>query len=414
MKSRLCLTALALVWAAAATLHGAAAQEMKAEVIHWWTSGGESAAVQVFAEQFAKAGGTWVDTAIAGGVNARTAAINRTVGGTPPTAMQFNTGKQFDDLVENDLLRDVDQLATEQKWKSLMPEAIVNATTRNGKMFAVPVDIHGQNWLWMSKAALSKAGAAEPTDWDDVFPVLDRLKAAGLIPLAFGGQKVWERNLFNAVLVGKGGNALWAAIYGKRDAAAAKSAGFTAVAETYGKLRGYVDPGAPGRNWNDATNLVIQGKAGMQVMGDWAKGEFAAAGQTAGKEFDCTILSKEGGYVMGGDVFAFPKVKDPAQQKAQLLLAKVMLEPETQILFSQKKGSIPVRLDLDVSSLDACAQKAVKLLADKSHQVPAQELLSPPALTGAMEDVISQYWNTPSMTADAFVSKVAAVLKEPY
>jgi glucose/mannose transport system substrate-binding protein len=281
-------------------------------------------------------------------------------------------------------------------------------------MFAVPVDIHGQNWLWISKSALSKAGAEEPTDWDDVFPVLDKLKAAGLIPLAFSGQKVWERNLFNAVLVGKGGNALWASIYGKRDAAAAKSAEFAAVADTYARLRGYVDPGAPGRNWNDATNLVIQDKAGMQIMGDWAKGEFAAAGQTAGKEFDCAILSKEGGYVMGGDVFAFPKLKDPAQQQAQLLLAKVMLEPETQIRFSQKKGSIPVRLDLDVSSLDACAQKAEKLLADKKHQVPAQELLSPPALTGAMEDVISQFWNTPSMTTDAFISRVAAVLKEPY
>ena len=414
MKARLCWTALALGCAAVAAIQGATAQEMKAEVIHWWTSGGESASVKVFAEQFAKAGGTWVDTAIAGGVNARTAAINRTVGGTPPTAMQFNTGKQFDDLVENDLLRDVDQLATEQKWKSMMPEAIVNAVTRNGKMFAVPVDIHGQNWLWMSKSALAKAGAAEPTDWDDVFPVLDKLKAAGLIPLAFSGQKGWERNLFNAVLVGKGGNALWVAIYGKRDAAAAMGGEFKTVAETYGKLRGYVDPGAPGRNWNDATNLVIQGKAGMQIMGDWAKGEFAAAGQTAGKEFGCTILSREGGYVMGGDVFAFPKLKDPAQQKAQLLLASVMLEPETQIRFSQKKGSIPVRLDLDVSSLDACAQKAVKLLADKSHQVPAQELLSPPALTGAIEDVISQYWNTPSMTADAFVAKIASVLKQPY
>jgi glucose/mannose transport system substrate-binding protein len=414
MKARLCWTALALVWAAVAATPSATAQEMKAEVIHWWTSGGESAAVKVFAEQFAKAGGTWVDTAIAGGVNARTAAINRTVGGTPPTAMQFNTGKQFDDLVENDLLRDVDQLATEQKWKSMMPEAIVNAATRNGKMFAVPVDIHGQNWLWMSKSALAKAGAAEPTDWDDVFPVLDKLRDAGLVPLAFSGQKGWERNLFNAVLVGKGGNSLWVAIYGKRDAAAAMSAEFKTVAETYGRLRGYVDPGAPGRNWNDATNLVIQGKAGMQIMGDWAKGEFAAAGQTAGKEYDCTILSKEGGYVMGGDVFAFPKLKDPVQQQAQLLLAKVMLEPETQIRFSQKKGSIPVRLDLDVSSLDACAQKAMKLLADKSHQVPAQELLSPPALTGAIEDVISQYWNTPSMTADVFASKIAAVLKEPY
>jgi glucose/mannose transport system substrate-binding protein len=411
MRLRLGLTALALVWAVYAPAN---AQDMKAEVIHWWTSGGESAAVKVLAEQFAKAGGTWVDTAIAGGVNARAAAISRTIGGTPPTAMQFNTGKQFDDLVENDLLRDVDQLANEEKWKSVIPEAIITATTRNGKMYAVPVNIHGQNWLWMSKAALSKAGASEPTDWEDVFPVLDKLKAAGLIPLAFSGQKVWERNLFNAVLVGKGGNELWTAIYSRRDPAAAKSSEFRAVAETYGKLRGYIDQGAPGRNWNDATNLVIQGRAGMQIMGDWAKGEFAAAGQTAGKEYGCTILSREGGYVMGGDVFAFPKLKDPGQQRAQVVLAKVILDPETQIRFSQKKGSIPVRLDLDVSSLDACAQKGEKFLADKSRQVPAQELLSPPALTGAVEDAISQYWNTPAMSADAFASKIADVLKQSY
>ena len=179
-------------------------------------------------------------------------------------------------------------------------------------------------------------------------------------------------------------------------------------------MRAYVDPGSPGRNWNDATSLVIQGKAGMQIMGDWAKGEFAAAGQTAGKEFGCTILSNEGGYVMGGDVFAFPKSKDPATQKAQLLLAKVMLDPETQIRFSQKKGSIPVRLDLDMSSLDICAQKAVKLLADKNHQVPAADLLAPPAFNGALQDLISQYWNTPATTADAFAAKVADLLKQPF
>jgi glucose/mannose transport system substrate-binding protein len=391
------------------------AQEMRAEVIHWWTSGGESAAVKVLADQFTRAGGVWIDSAVAGGVNARTAAINRTVGGNPPTAMQFNTGKQFDELVEGNLLTDVEAVANENKWRGIMPEAIVRAATRNGKMYAVPVNIHGQNWLFYNKAVLEKVGAAEPTNWTDVFVVLDKVKAAGLIPLAFSGVKVWERNLFNAVLVGQGGATMFEGIYGKRDATLAASPEFKAVAETYARLRSYVDPGSPGRNWNDATTLVIQGKAGMQVMGDWAKGEFVAAGQTAGKEFGCTVLSNKGtGYVMGGDVFAFPKLKDPAQAKAQRALAKIMLDPETQINFALKKGSIPVRLDLDPSSLDLCAQKAMKWLADKSQQVPSQEMLSPPALTGAMEDAISQYWNTPAMTADAFAAKVAGILKAAF
>ncbi len=389
------------------------AQELKAEVIHWWTSGGESAAVRVFADQFTKAGGTWIDSAVAGGVNARTAAINRTVGGNPPTAMQFNTGKQFDDLVENNLLADVEAVAAEGKWKSVIPEAILNATTRRGKMYAVPVNIHGQNWVWYNKAVLEKIGGTEPKNWDEAIVLLEKAKAAGFIPLAFSGQKVWERGLFNAVLLDKGGPAVWNEFFGKRSQAAAQSPHFRAAAETFAKLRGYVDPGAPGRNWQDATTFVIQGKALMQVMGDWAKGEFIAANQTAGKEYGCTLFgSRGGGYVMGGDVFTFPKPKDAAQAKAQATLAKIMLDPETQLLFAQKKGSIPVRLDVDASSLDQCAQRAMKVVGDRSQQVPAVEMLSSPAMTGALEDVYSQFWNTPTQTVDQFIEKILGVLKQ--
>jgi glucose/mannose transport system substrate-binding protein len=341
--------------ALACALGGAVqAQGLKAEVIHWWTSGGEPAAVRVLAEQYTKAGGTWVDTAIAGGPNARTAAINRTVGGNPPTAMQFNTGKQFDDLVEADMLANIDQVAAEGRWKDIMPAAIVNAVTRNGHVYAVPINIHGQAWLFASNAALTKAGATMPKTWDELFAALDKLKAAGLVPLAFGDQKNWERGLFNATLAGRGGAAMFEGFWGKRDVALVKSPAFKAVAESFRRLRGYTDAGAPGRNWNDATTLVIQGKAGFQFMGDWAKGEFTAAGQTAGKEYDCTVLGDHGTpYVLGGDVFAFPKSKTAGA--AQTLLAKTMLDPVTQIEFAKKKGSIPVRLDLDVSSLDACA-----------------------------------------------------------
>ncbi len=118
MKLRALVASVSLVCLMAVP---AVAQETKAEVIHWWTSGGESAAVKVFADEFKKAGGTWQDSAVAGGANARTAAINRTVGGNPPTAMQFNTGKQFDDLVENNLLADIEAIAAEGKWKQAIP-----------------------------------------------------------------------------------------------------------------------------------------------------------------------------------------------------------------------------------------------------------------------------------------------------
>lgn len=326
----------------------------------------------------------------------RTAAINRTVGGDPPTAMQFNTGKQFDELVENNLLSNVDSVAAAQHWK-----AIINAVSRDEHFYAVPVNIHGQNWFFYNTAVLEEVGAKQPSNWDELFPVLDKIKAAGLVPLAFSGQKNWERGLFNTVLVGQGGSDMFLAFWGKRDAALAKSPGFRALAEIFRKLHNDVNAGAPGRNWNDASTLVIQGKAGMQVMGDWAKGEFTAAGQTAGKEYGCFVLSNQGtGSLLGGDVFAFPKQKSADVTAAQIALA-------------QKNGFIPVRLDLDVSSLDVCARKATAILADKNAQMPANELLAPPASPGAVEDIISQFWNDPSMSVDSFVKRVTDAVSQP-
>ncbi len=386
------------------------AQEMKAEVIHWWTSGGESAAVKVFADKFTEAGGTWIDTAIAIGENARTAGINRIVGGNPPTAMQFNTGKQFDELVANGLLRDLDDLAAAGHWQQVLPEAILKAITRDGKIYAVPVNIHGQNWVWYNKKVFADAGLEPPRTYEELAALGPKLKAAGVIPLAQGGQPWQERLLFNAVLLADAGPEIYRKVLTGEDPEAVRSDGFRKAAETFGQLRGLVDEGSPGRNWNDATSLVITGKAAMQMMGDWAKGEFIAAGQTPGKEYGCVVLGAGGGYIMGGDIFVFPKIDDPAQKAAQDKLAEVMFAPATQIAFNMKKGSVPVRLDVDVSGMDMCAQMGMKALQDPARQIPSDNFLSTPDLVGAVQDAVTQFWHDPSMKVDTFVENYAAAV----
>jgi glucose/mannose transport system substrate-binding protein len=386
--------------------------QQKAEVLHWWTSAGESAGVRVFADQFTKAGGTWVDNAIAGGANARTAGINRMVGGNPPTMMQFNTGKQFDELVSNDLLRDVEKQAQAGKWREIMPKPIVEATVRNGKFYAVPVNIHGQNWLFYNTKVFADAGLEAPKTFPELIASGEKLKAKGIIPLALGGQPNWEHNLFRAVLVGHGGADMFRKLYGARDQKAMKDPKFKEVVELFGKMRALVDPGSPGRNWNDATALVITNKAAMHFNGDWAKGEFIAAGQTAGKEYGCTLVGQEPKLQIGGDVFVFPATKDKVQLATQDKLIEVLLDPTSQIEFNKKKGSIPVRMDVDVSSMDACAQKANAVLKDPANQVEAMELISTPNFSGAMQDAVTQYWNNPSMSADTFIDKVIAAMRD--
>jgi glucose/mannose transport system substrate-binding protein len=363
--------------------------------VHWWTSGGESAAVKALADAYRAAGGTWQDMAVALGEQARAVAINRMVGGNPPTAAQFNTTRQFHDLVEQGMLNPIDDVAQREHWDKILPEIVLDAIRVKGHYYAAPVNIHNPAWLWTSKAALRKAGIAdEPKNFDELFAALDKLKAAGLVPLAHGGQP-WQDNIvFTAVLTNLGGRELYLKVLRDRDAAAIGSEAFRRVLLTFKRLQGYVDKGSPGRNWNDATAMLIAGRAGMQFMGDWAKGEFTLAGQQPGRDFGCIPgFGPASPYIIQGDVFVFPKTRNPEAIKAQKLLASVTTSPAAQVAFSLRKGSIPIRTDVDASRLDLCAQLGLAIMKDRSRHLGNGEVYLTPDQNGALADILTAYWN---------------------
>jgi glucose/mannose transport system substrate-binding protein len=384
----------------------------RAEVIHWWTSGGESAAVRQVAQAYRDAGGTWIDSAIAGGDQSRAVTVNRIIGGNPPTAAQFNTSKQFLDIIEEDMLNDVDELARRENWDEVLPEPIVGVIKVKGHYYAAPMNIHMQTWLWYSKAAFAKAGIArEPASVAELFAALDKLKAAGLIPLAHGGQSWQEVILFSSMLSNLGGRDLYLKVIRDRDQAAINSAAFRQVLLAYKRLQSDVDPASPGRNWNDATALVISGRAGIQIMGDWAKGEFTNAGQAAGRQYGCIPgLSANSPYLIQGDVFVFPKTDDRDAVQAQKLMASVVERPAVQLQFSKLKGSLPVRPDLDASQLDYCAQKGMAILRDRSRPVGVTEVYLTPDQNGALQDVLTAYWNT-NMPVEKAQKSIASALR---
>src|SRR3954468_6665933 len=119
---------LAAAHAASVALSGAA-RATDLEVTHWWTSGGESAAVAEFAKAFDATGNHWVDGAIAGGGNtARPVMISRITGGDPMGATQFNTGRQAEELVQAGLMRDLTDLATKEKWAEVIrPKSLLDS-----------------------------------------------------------------------------------------------------------------------------------------------------------------------------------------------------------------------------------------------------------------------------------------------
>ena len=310
------------------------------------------------------------------------------------------------------MLNNVDDVALREHWDQTLPAPLASVIKVKGHYYAVPLNIHMQTWIWYSQAAFKKAGIAkEPATMDEFFAALDKLKAAGIVPLAHGGQSWQENILFSALLANIGGKDLYLRVMQARDPAAINSPAFRNVLLAFKRMHGYIDAGAPGRNWNDATAMLIRGTAGFQIMGDWVKGEFTNAKQSYGKDYGCIVgLNPAAPYLMQGDVFVFPKTSNPNAVAAQKLLANVVTAPATQLAFSQLKGSIPARLDVDTSKLDACAQKGMAAARDKARQVGVTEVYLTPDQNGAMQDVLTAYWNT-NMPIEKAQKNFAAALR---
>jgi len=388
-----------------------AAQAQTAEVVHWWTSKGESAAVQELAAGFRKAGGVWVDTAIAGGDNARNTIINRIAGGKPPTVAQFNPTTQFRELMEAGMLNDIDAVAVKNGWDKMLPLPLQRFAKSGGKYYAMPVGVHNPSWFWYSKEVLAKAGVSkEPANIDEFFAALDKVKKAGFVPLALGGQAWQEFMLFFTLLHTSGGADLYTRVFASKDGKVATTPELKKVLSDFKRLKGYIDAGSPNRDWNLASAMLISNRAGFQVMGDWAKGEFNAANKVAGKDYGCFAgFGPKAPYLVEGDVFVFPRTKDAKAIKAQQLFAITSTSPAVQVAFNLKKGSLPIRTDVDLSKADICTQIGMAALRDPSRLLQTPEQLVSPDKAAQITDVITKFWNTNQSVDDAAKALASAL-----
>lgn len=381
------------------------------EVTHWWTSGGEAAAVAELAKAFDATGNHWVDGAIAGsGGTARPIMISRITGGDPMGATQFNHGRQAEELVQAGLMRDLTDIATKGKWTEVVrPKSLLDSCTIDGKIYCVPVNIHSWQWLWLSSEAFQKAGVPVPKDWNEFVAAAPALEKAGIIPLAVGGQPWQASGAFDVLLAAVGGTDAFLKVYKEKDA---KFAGGPEIAKVF-KAADDARKMAKNTNvqdWNQATNLVITGKAGGQIMGDWAQGEFQVAGKTAGKDYTCLPgLGLNEVIATGGDAFYFPLLKDADKAKAQEVLAETLLDPKTQVAFNLKKGSLPVRGDVDLDTANDCMKKGLAILA-KGAVIPWTDQLLSQDSQKQKEDLFSEFFAKPDMTLEEAQKRFADII----
>ncbi|WJF90925.1 ABC transporter substrate-binding protein [Paraburkholderia bonniea] len=369
------------------------------EVLHWWTSGGESKAVGVLKNDMQKEGYAWKDFAVAGGAGAAamTALKTQVISGNAPSAAQIK-GPLIQEWAAQGVLVPIDSVTAD--WKKNLPPEIDKIVHADNHYVAAPFSVHRVNWLYINKAALDKAGGKVPANWTEFFQVADKMKAAGIVAVAAGGQPWQDLTLWEDVVLSQGADFYKKALV-DLDPKTLTSDRMIQVFDTVRKIQSYFDNGRTGRDWNLATAMVINGKAGMQFMGDWAKGEFAGAHKKSGTDYICAAVpGTAGSFTFNVDSFVFFQQKGQnSATPGQLALAKTIMSPAFQEQFSLNKGSIPVRLGVPMDKFDDCAKKAYadeQVALKSGGYVPslAHGMAQADATAGAITDVVTKFMNS--------------------
>ena len=384
----------------------AAFAEPTVEVLHYWTSGGEAKSVAVLQKEFADKGGSWTDMPVAGGGGdaAMTALRARVLSGNAPTAVQLK-GPAIQEWYEEGVLADISDVAEANNWDAVLPASIAGHMKCEGTWCAAPVNVHRVDWIWANAEVLSANGIEMPTTWEGFNAAAEKLQEAGIIPLAHGGQAWQDATVFEAVALGILGPEGYRKAFVELDKETLTSDAMIAVFDQMRIMRGFVDSNFSGRDWNLATSMVMNGEAAFQIMGDWAKGEFMAAGKVPGEDFLCASAPGEG-FLYNVDSFAMFDVDGEDKKAGQQLLAELVVGQNFQKVFNLNKGSIPARTDVALDEFDDCA----RLSADDMQASSDGDALLPSyahgmalrgAQAGAITDVVTAHFNSDMSSADA-------------
>ncbi|OWV81819.1 sugar ABC transporter substrate-binding protein [Rhizobium sp. R634] len=402
MKRKIKLAWLAAALAATAPAASASAEQgMAVDVAHFWVSKSESAALDVFRKAWAAAGNQWADMPAENKVAVQRAVSDRIANGYAPAVMQWNANEGSRELPEMGIVQDIDDVAEADHWRDVIPATVLDRISYKGRVYFAPTNIHAENWLWTSTAAFAEAGVKTPQSWDEIFEAAEKIKATGRVPIALGGKR-WEVSLiFNDIVYHKFGPEGYARMI-SGDAALVQDPRMIEALDMLLRLSDYVEPfeQRKDKTWADATAAVGQGTAGMQFMGDWAKGELAARGYSADKDFDCSLVPGTSiAYFMVVDAFAFPLTNRDGATQAQQAFARMVLDRDNQVAFSRIKGSLPVRTDVDPAGLDRCGKLGLEMIKARKGEVSAQSQAMPTQMSEGWIAVVGDFFNDRTMSS---------------
>ena len=342
----------------------------------WWIAPGEAEALQALIDTYKKEhpGARVTNDGDASGNDAK-AKLDMEIDASPPDLFQYNAYYVADLMKAHPgTVKPLDDFFAEPTLKAaVLPDVLANVTI-DGHVSAMPVGLHRENSLFYSKQIFAAQKLDPPKTLSEFLDACQKLKAAGITPVAMGGQGWIMQKAFTEILQGAMGAELFKDFIArvKPTTDPDVKAAFMSAIDAFGTvMTDYVDADQIKNDkvgWTDAADAVHDGKAAMYLHGDWVKGYFVQLGWSPGVDF-----GQIGGpgssdlFWYGVDVFGLPE-HAPHPADARDFLA-VIASKEGQVAFNRLKGSTPMRTDVR-ADLDPLGQATLDDLVNAKVRVP--------------------------------------------
>jgi glucose/mannose transport system substrate-binding protein len=421
MYNRFRLVALATVsLAVLAPVWTQAAEDKKLEVFSWWTSGGESAALEALFATYKKQnpGVEIVNATVAGGGGsaARPVLQTRLAGGNPPDTWQTHPGYELlGQYVDPGYCEPITELYKSNGWDNAFPkELVINLMSKGRQMYAVLAGIHRGNVLWYNAKLLEKNGinVGGQMTFDQFFAACDKLKEAGVAALGVGDSGIWaSAQLFENTLLGVLGPKDWNELF--RGTIQWDDPRVKEAMRLFAKMQNYFNPDHSALSWDQAIQQLIEGKVAFSSMGDWAEGEFVKAKLKEKEDYGWvshpSYPANPAAFIVVADGFAL--AKGAPHKEAAIAWLKSIGSKEAQEAFNPLKGSIPARTDVDRSKFDGYHQWSMDSFAkDKLVASCVHGEAAPAAFQQALNDAVTAF--LVDKNVDNFANSLVQAAKE--
>jgi glucose/mannose transport system substrate-binding protein len=378
-------------------------------LITQWYHGGDAVAIGALGKYFESKGGDWVHTAVPGFTTDMMNKLRaQIISGDPPAISQLK-GPEIAAWSTLAPTVNLNNLVAEAKFAAAVAPDLAKQQMPNGDWIALPLQIHRVNTMWISKKAMDKIGETTfPKTWSEFDALAEKMKAAGIVPVANGGRRDDDGIKFDVSLAGTSPETYRKAIM-SLDKGALTSPEMVQSFTRLRKIANWLTPNVGSTDWVDYIGAFIKGEKGILFQGAWAQSFIASQGFSASDYLVGPAPQQEGvsAFVLNSDSFIFWKRDEADLQAGQTLFANILMSEEGQKIFPKVSGAIPARFYIDLSGPDwsdgqrnmvsslGAAKEANRVLLTLS-----QNMAQTNDITAAMMDVITEYVHDSSISAE--------------